>query len=131
MNEERYASRVRQLLNHSLQDIPQASSRRLAAARQLALSRQKQAEPELALATAGKWTGRELLLPGVEFAGFKPFLAIIALLIGMWLAFYWHSVQYVSEIEAVDMALLADDIPPEAFLDSEFIEWLKDDSAAD
>jgi hypothetical protein len=131
MNEERYASRVRQVLNHSLQEIPPAASRRLAAARHLALSRQKQAEPELVLATAGNWAGNQLLRAGIDFARFKPFLAIIALLLGMWLAFYWHSIQYVSEIEAVDMALLADDIPPEAFLDNEFIEWLKDDSAAD
>jgi len=131
MNEERYASRVRQVLNHSLQDIPPAASRRLEAARHLALSRQKQPEPELVLATPDSWAGNHLLRSGVEFARFKPFLAIIALLLGMWLAFYWHSIQYVSEIEAVDMALLADDIPPEAFLDNEFIEWLKDDSAAD
>ncbi|PKO33264.1 MAG: hypothetical protein CVU34_13355 [Betaproteobacteria bacterium HGW-Betaproteobacteria-7] len=131
MNEERYASRVRQVLNHGLQGIPPAASRRLEAARHLAVSRQKQAEPELALATAGNWSGSQLLRSGVDFTPFKPFLAIIALLVGMWLAFYWHSTQYVSEIEAVDMALLADDIPPEAFLDNEFIEWLKDDSAAD
>jgi hypothetical protein len=131
MNEERYASRVRQVLNHSLQDIPPAASRRLEAARHLALSRQKQPEPELVLATPDSWAGSHLLRSGVEFARIKPFLAIIALLLGMWLAFYWHSIQYVSEIEAVDMALLADDIPPEAFLDNEFIEWLKDDSAAD
>lgn len=131
MNEERYASRVRQVLNHSLQEIPPAASRRLAAARHLALSRQKQAEPELVLASAGNWMGNQLLRSGVDFARIKPFLAIIALLLGMWLAFYWHSIQYVSEIEAVDVALLADDIPPEAFLDNEFIEWLKDDSSAD
>lgn len=131
MNEERYASRVRQVLNHGLQEIPPAAARRLEAARHLAVARQKQAEPELALATAGNGSGRLLLRSGVDFTPFKPFLAIIALLVGMWLAFYWHSIQYVSEIEAVDMALLADDIPPEAFLDHEFIEWLKDDSAAD
>ena len=131
MNEERYASRVRQVLNHSLQEIPPAASRRLAAARHMALSRQKQAEPELVLATAGNWASNQLLRSGMNFARLKPFLAIIALLLGMWLAFYWHSIQYVSEIKAVDMALLADDIPPEAFLDNEFIEWLKDDSAAD
>lgn len=131
MNEERYASRIRQALNHGLPDIPPAAARRLEAARHLALSRQKQAEPELALAGAGTWLGRQLFRTGADFAQIKPFLAIVALLTGMWLSFYWHSVQYVSEIEAVDLALLADDLPPEAFLDNEFIEWLKDDSAAD
>lgn len=131
MNEERYASRVRQALNHGLDDIPLAAARRLEAARHLALSRQKQTAPELVLAEAGSRLGRQLLHSGIEIAKIKPFLAIVALLTGMWLSFYWHSVQYVSEIEAVDVALLADDLPPEAFLDQEFIEWLKDDSSAD
>ncbi|HEX6734896.1 MAG TPA: DUF3619 family protein [Azonexus sp.] len=129
MNEERYASRVRQALNHGLNDIPPAAARRLEAARHLALSRQKQTAPELVLAGAGPQLGRQLFHSGIEFARIKPFLAIVALLAGMWLSFYWHSVQYVSEIEAVDVALLADDLPPEAFLDNEFIEWLKDDSS--
>lgn len=131
MNEERYASRVRQALNQGLDDIPPAAARRLEAARHLALSRQKQTAPELLLAGAGSRLGRQFFHSGVEFAKIKPILAIIALLAGMWLSFYWHSVQYVSEIEAVDVALLADDLPPEAFLDQEFIEWLKDDSSAD
>jgi hypothetical protein len=29
----------------------------------------------------------------------------------MWISFYWHSVQYVTEIEEVDSALLTDDLP--------------------
>ena len=53
MNEERYASRVRQALNHGLKDISPASARRLEAARHLALSRQKQAAPQVALAGNG------------------------------------------------------------------------------
>ena len=53
MNEERYAYRVRQALNHGLKDIPPAASRRLEAARHLALSKQKQAEPQLVLAGTG------------------------------------------------------------------------------
>ncbi|PKO85488.1 MAG: hypothetical protein CVU18_19905 [Betaproteobacteria bacterium HGW-Betaproteobacteria-12] len=129
MNEERCASRVRQVLNYGLQEVSPAATRRLTAARHLALSRQKQAEPELALAGAAGWLGQQLFRSKPQLAQIKPFLAIVALLVGMWLSFYWHSVQYVSEIEAVDMALLADDLPPEAFLDHEFIEWLKDDSA--
>ena len=53
---------------------------------------------------------------------------MVALLLGMWLSFYWHSVQYVTELEEVDSALLADDLPPDAFLDDDFISWLTDDS---
>lgn len=130
MNEERQASRIRQALNHSLKDIPPASARRLEAARHLALSRQKQAEGQLALAGHARGFGLRL---GGEMPYLRQVLAVFALLLGMWISFYWHSTQYISELEEVDSALLADDIPPEAFLDDDFIEWLKqdDDSSLD
>jgi hypothetical protein len=125
MNEERYAYRVRQALNHGLKDIPPTASRRLEAARHLALARQKQPLGQLAVAGVGHL--------GARFGGGIPYLkqilAILALLLGMWISFYWHSVQYVTELEDVDSALLSDDIPPEAFMDNDFFEWLKDDSS--
>jgi hypothetical protein len=133
MNEDRYASRIRQALNHGLKDISPAASRRLEAARHLALSKQKQLAPELALATTGL-SGGSSQHTGSPFgwAYGRQILAIAALLIGMWLSFYWHSVEYVSELEAIDSALLSDDLPPEAFLDNDIFEWLKsDDSSPD
>lgn len=127
MNEERYAFRVRQVLNHGLKEIPPATARRLEAARHLALARQKQTAPALALAGVG--TSAPLTLPHIPYL--RQILSIAALLLGVWLSFYWHSTQYLSEIEAVDSALLADALPPEAFMDNEFLEWLKDDSSED
>lgn len=127
MNEERYAYRVRQTLNHGLKDIPPAASRRLEAARHLALARQKQAVPQEALAGAGTASFRS----GKHASYFKQILAVLALLLGMWISFHWHSVQYVTEMEEVDSALLTDDLPPDAFLDNDFFEWLKDDSSED
>jgi hypothetical protein len=127
MNEERYAYRVRQALNHGLKDIPPAASRRLEAARHLALSKQKQAEPQLVLAGSGTRGFKS----GSHLPHLKQILSVVALLLGMWLSFYWHSVQYVTELEEVDSALLADDLPPEAFMDNDFFEWLKDDSSAE
>ena len=128
MKEDRYGYRVRQVLNHGLKDIPPAANRRLEAARHLALAKQKQAAPQLVFATA-----ENLSLDSFDAGGrmsiLKQGLAILALLLGMWLSFYWHSVQYVTELEEVDSALLSDDIPPEAFMDDDFIEWLKDDSS--
>lgn len=124
MNEERYAHRVRQTLNYSLKDIPPATSRRLEAARHLALARQKQTAPQLVLAV-GNTSSLHL---GSYGPYIKQALAVLALLLGMWISFYWHSVQYVTELEEVDSALLADDLPPDAFLDNDFFEWLKDDS---
>ncbi|KXB32200.1 hypothetical protein AT959_03855 [Dechloromonas denitrificans] len=125
MNEERYAYRVRQALNHGLKDFSPSTSRRLEAARHLALSKQKQLAPSLVVAGHGSTSLR--LGPSAPYV--KQILAILALLLGMWISFYWHSTQYITELEEVDSALLADDIPPEAFMDNDFLEWLKDDSS--
>jgi len=130
MNEERQAYRIRQALNHGLQDISPAASRRLEAARHLAVSRQKQpahqmvaelsAYPAGTPASAGKRDTTVIV---------RSLLAIVALLSGMWLAFHWHSERYIAEIEAIDSALLTDDLPPEVLLDRDFLEWLKDNSS--
>ncbi|MDP2881988.1 MAG: DUF3619 family protein [Azonexus sp.] len=125
MNEERYAYRVRQALNLGLNNIPPAASRRLEAARHLALARQKQAEPQMIMTGAGMSSFRtDAYVPYLKQA-----LAVLALLLGMWMSFYWHSIQYITEQEDVDSALLTDDLPPDAFLDNDFFEWLKDDSS--
>ena len=125
MKEERYAYRIRQILNHGLNDISPAASRRLVATRHLALSRQKQTAPELVLANSGSIS----FSTHPQSLYLKQIMAITALLLGVWISFYWHSTQYVTAIEEVDSALLADDLPPEAFMDRDFFEWLKDNSS--
>ena len=125
MNEERYAHRIRQTLNFGLKDIQPAASRRLEAARHMALARQKQVVPQLAVAGAGTLSFRT----STYIPYLKQVFAVLALLLGMWISFYWHSVQYVTELEEVDSALLTNDLPPDAFLDNDFFEWLKDDSS--
>jgi hypothetical protein len=125
MKEERYGYRVRQLLNHGLNDIPPTASRRLEAARHLALSKQKQPVHQAVLAHAGNWS----ISSSSNIPYLKQILAITALLLGMWISFYLDSMNYVSALEEVDSALLADDLPPEAFMDNDFFEWLKDDTS--
>jgi len=127
MTEDRFAYRVRQLLNHGLKDMPPTATRRLEAARHLALAKQKQPATQMLLAGIGS----KVLKSGNRTPHLKQILSILALLLGMWLSFYWHSVQYVTELQDVDSALLADDLPPEAFLDNDFFKWLLDDSSDD
>lgn len=131
MNEERQAYRIRQALNQGLQEISPTASRRLEAARHIALNRQKQPEAVFApsrLSTAGMPFGFSTSTPR-RVSGLKQLAAILALLIGMWLSFYWQSHQYVSEVEALDSALLTDDLPPDVLLDNEFLAWLADNSS--
>ncbi len=126
MNEERYASRIRQALNYGLKDISPASARRLEASRHLALARQKAPAREVTFATGG--SGFHLPSGFHDARWLRPLLAALALLLGMWISFYLDSNRYVSEIEEIDSALLADDLPIEALLDKDVFQWLKDDS---
>ena len=123
-NEERYGQKIRQALNQSAQELPLATTRRLEAARHLALEKQKQPQTVFAIAN----TAGVLLRLNAERPLVKQALAIFALLLGMWISFYFNSVQYVNEVEEIDSALLSGDMPPEAFMDKDFFEWLKDDS---
>lgn len=128
MNEERFGFRIRQNLNRGLPDISPAAARRLEAARHLALARQKQTAPQMAAA------GQHGIKLDIGHLGHLPHvrqgLAILALLIGMAIAFYWQSDEYVSELGDVDSALLSDDLPPEAFMDKDFFKWLKEDDSS-
>ena len=80
MREEQYAGRIRKALNQGLQDISPASSRRLEAARHLALSRQKSPRPSSPwLGPAPSW-----FTFGHDHPYQRNLLSVIALLIGMW-----------------------------------------------
>ncbi len=125
MNEERFGYRIRQSLNHGLPNVSPAAARRLEAARHLALSRQKQTAPQWVSATQ-----HGIKLDFGHQPHLRQGLAILALLIGMAIAFYWQSDEYVSELGDVDSALLSDDLPPEAFMDKDFFKWLKDDDSS-
>lgn len=98
----------------------------------MALNRQKQPEHQMLAELAGHPAGSPSRGGKQEVSAIgRSLLAILALLFGMWLAFHWHSERYVAEIEAIDSALLTDDLPPEVLLDRDFLEWLKDNSSED
>lgn len=126
MTEERFVYQIRQRLNRGLDQISPGALRRLEAARHHALAHQKAAACTLALAGV-----RGLPEIGV-FLGERgrQLMAVLLLLLGLAVAVYWQGHQYVSDLEDVDSALLADSIPPDAFLDKGFAAWL-DDSSGD
>ncbi|MBS1196429.1 MAG: hypothetical protein H6R18_214 [Proteobacteria bacterium] len=122
MTEERFAYHICQGLNHSLDDISPGALRRLEAARHHALSRQRQEVRQTAPVLAGTAGHGDIKL-SVD-ARFWQMMAILLLLVGMALAVYWQGHQYINDLEDIDSALLADDIPPDAFLDKGFAAWL-------
>jgi hypothetical protein len=53
----------------------------------------------------------------------------LALLIGVTAYTVWNADQQITELEAIDSALLADDLPIGALTDKGFDAWLKSSSA--
>ena len=120
MNETQFGNKIRQLLNQGL-SLDKGAADRLRAARGRALSRQRsQPAPALAwadnvLGSLGGWSGLSLRL-------LAPFVALV---IGVVVIYAWQQNQRLAEIEEIDVQLLTDDLPIDAYLDRNFQSWLK------
>ncbi len=126
MNEERFAYHVRQRLNHGLDDVSPSVLRRLEASRHHALTHQKQEVPVRVLAIDSG--GRFGLHVAFDEGRFRQWMGMLLLLLGILFAVYWQGQLYVEDLEDIDSALLADDIPPDAYLDKGFAAWLDNSS---
>ena len=123
MNEHQFGKKVRQLLNGG--PLGAQVERRLQAARELALSRQRP-ERSPALAWADNVLGR--------FGGWPAMtlytVLSLAVLVGGAAGIYsWQQSQRIAELEEIDSQLLTDDLPIDAYLDRGFQNWLKKRSA--
>lgn len=120
MNELHFAYKVRQYLNRGLHDLRPETTDRLAAAREMALARQKIAVRQSILATAGSYIQFQ-----IENLRFKQLLAAFAVAVLAISGSFWVADSRVNELSEIDSALLADELPISAFLDKGFSEWLK------
>jgi hypothetical protein len=120
MNEQFFAFRVRQHLNRGLQELAPEITNRLAASRELALAAQRQRESVSALATAGSFLQHHW--DGLRF---KQALTSVALFVCVVFSTFWLADQRITELGAIDSALLADELPIGAFTDKGFHAWLK------
>jgi hypothetical protein len=120
MNEDQFGSQVQHLVNQAI-DMPPAAAERLRAAREQALARQRP-EPAPALQWADNVLGSLGGWAGVSLRVLLP----LALLVGGLLGIYaWQQNQSLAEIEEIDVMLLTDELPIDAFLDRGFQDWLK------
>jgi hypothetical protein len=120
-NERQFANKVRHVLNQGTRLEP-TTMERLRAARERALMAQKQPRAQLVSAFAGP--------AGSEFGGWGQLalqvLLPVALVLASAVALYtWQQGQQQAEVEAIDAALLTDDLPIDALLDRGFEAWLK------
>jgi hypothetical protein len=120
MNEIQFGNRVRQVLNRGL-GVDAKTAQRLRAARERALLRQRP-EPEPALALAGNTLGR---FGGWTGLALRVLVPIVMLLIAVFAIYTWQQNQRIAELEEIDAQLLSDDLPPDAYLDRGFQNWLK------
>lgn len=120
MNEQHFAFKTRQQLNSGLHELPPATEARLQAARERALGRQKVTAQQSALAIAGSF-----LQEHSEGLHLRQIFVALALALAIAAYAYWQVDQNIAELEVIDSALLADDLPIAAFTDRGFDAWLK------
>ena len=58
-------------------------------------------------------------------ANARNLLAVMALSVGVIGTYYWNAFEQAQENEEIDSALLADELPPSAYLDRGFQAWLE------
>ena len=121
MNENHIGYRLRQYLNQGL-TLKREASERLKFGREQALQKQKAD----AYATSTAWADNVLGRLGVTQALLpRVVLPAAVLVIGLLAINTWQQTQAVLEIEEIDAAVLAGDLPIDAYLDKGFDAWLK------
>lgn len=124
MNEQHFAYRLRQHLNRGLHELPAGTAARLETARMSALAQQKATVRQSVLASVGHFAQHHLdnLHP-------RQLLAASAVLVCVGMYVYWDAAHNIAQLEEIDSALLADDLPIDAFTDKGFHAWLKSSPA--
>ncbi len=127
--QSRFALRVTARLSERSLDLPHDLNERLRVAREQALQRARQArQARPALATAGLSTTPSGLAVargpswGLRLASMAPLLMLV---LGLVFIQHLHQQAEIRAAADVDAALLADDLPPQAYGDPGFVAFLK------
>ncbi|MDY7574270.1 DUF3619 family protein [Actimicrobium sp. CCI2.3] len=122
-----FAYKVRHALNENLDNLPKATTDRLAAARKKALSVKRQDSPLKVFATEHALAGAAAGLISKTSPWFNriglilPLLALVAGLSGM---YQFEKQQRISDTAEIDAAVLSDELPLSAYLDNGFSAYL-------
>ena len=118
------AGKIVQHLDYATEQMDQETARHLLSARKAALSHHRdKPEPAWRMVLAGHAT---LRLGGHRFdARYLIAIAAVTVAIGLVGALYWKHQAPANDIAEIDLGLLTDDLPINAYLDSGFDSWLK------
>lgn len=125
--ETRFSLQLTSLLTEQAETLTQDVNERLRIGREQALERARQARraQEAQSRTGIVAVGLAVLGGGGWWSRLGIALPLVALVIGLALIQYLQSQEQVSEAADIDAALLADDVPPRAYGDPGFVEFLK------
>lgn len=122
-----FAYRVRHALNEQLDNMPAATTDRLAAARARALARKKPDAPRRAFATEHAFSGRA----GGHFGDRLSWLArmgvaipMVVVAAGIFALYQSESQRRISDFAEIDAMVLVDELPLNAYLDNGFNAYL-------
>lgn len=127
--EERFARKTAAYLSTAATELPYDISERLRAARAQAVSQRKIAKTQTATmvvpagaSAALSWDSEDTLSWWGRIASVMPLIALVVGLLAI------NSIQddrHTEELAEVDSALLTDELPPAAFSDPGFVQFLK------
>jgi hypothetical protein len=126
---DRIGGAVRECLDGSTAQLPSRITDRLYLARLSAMAARKHEfvpqlervlRPQLALNQGGNRSQ-----PSSNWARLSWFAPFIVLAMGLLAIAEWQQDARINDIAAVDIALLSDDVPPDAYMDSGFLAFLK------
>ena len=124
----RFALRVASRLSEQAESLPHDLSERLRVAREQALDRARQlrlSQPVVAAALVTQGSSMALGQPPSGWLRLASLLPLMVLVLGLFLIQYLHDQAEIHAAAEVDAALLADDLPPEAYGDPGFVIFLK------
>jgi len=128
--QDRFGTMIAARLSEGSADLPYDITERLRAARMQALARRKveqtQSQAATFLASAGGSAtlvfGRE---PGGNWSRWTSALSLFALVAGLFVISAMQDDDVANEAAEVDAALLTDDLPPAAYTDPGFLQYLR------
>ena len=123
-----FGRRVAARLSAGTDALPNDIAERLRVARAQALANRRQpARPATVVVDAG---GNAVALGSVWWMRFGTIAPLVALVVGLVGISVWQDDQRFKELAEVDAALLTDDLPPAAYTDPGFAQFLKTEGAA-
>ncbi len=129
--QDRFGRRVAACLDASAEDLPHDISERLRVARRQALGQYRSLGAQQSAATPLVLAGASAVLGGgsdeergvwSRVVALIPLLALIAGLVALQVL---GSDQFTEELAEIDAAILTDDLPPDAYADPGFAQFLK------